>query len=116
MSCARRERDAERRTKYDRDLAAQMAQEIPRLFSGCAPKEARTIAGHCARRGSGRVGRTAAGQSVEEGALTLAVFAHIRHRHTRYDQLLTRGYYRHEARASIRDEVDRVLETCRHHA
>jgi hypothetical protein len=29
------------------------------------------------------VGRTAAGQSLEEEALTLAVVAYIRHRHTR---------------------------------
>jgi hypothetical protein len=27
-----------------------------------------------------------------------------------------RGYYRHEARASIRDEVDHVLQTWRHPA
>jgi hypothetical protein len=116
LRALRRERDAERRAEYDRDLVAQMAQEISRLFPGCPPKEAGTIAEHCARRGSGRVGRTAAGQSLEEGALTLAVVAHIRHRHTRYDQLLMRGYYRHEARASIRDEVDRVLQTWRHPA
>lgn len=86
------------------------------MFPSCPPKEARTIAEHSARWGSGRVGRTATGQSLEEGALTLTVVAHIRHRHTRYDQLLMRGYYCHEAHASIRDEVDRVLETWRHPA
>jgi hypothetical protein len=51
--------------------------------------------------------------SIQFLALTLAVVARIRHRHTRYDQLLMRGYYRNEARASIRDEVDRVLESWR---
>jgi hypothetical protein len=116
LRALRRERDAERRAEYDRDLVAQMAQEISRLFPGCRAKEAQAIAEHTARRGSGRVGRTDAGKSLEEGALTLAVIAHIRHRHTRYDQLLMRGYYRQEARASIGDEVDRVLETWRHPA
>lgn len=113
LRALRREQDAERRAQYDLDLALQMAQEILRLFPGCPPKEARSIAEHSARRGSGRVGRTAAGQSLEEGALTLAVVAHIRHRGTRYDQLLMRGYDRGEARASIRKDVDRVLETWR---
>lgn len=108
-----RERDAERRAQYDLDLAQQMALEISQLFPGCPPQEARAIAEHSARRGSGRVGRTAAGQSLEESALTLAVVAHIRHRHTRYDQLLMRGYDRGEARASIHRDVDRVLETWR---
>lgn len=113
LRALRRERDAERRAEYDRGLVAQMAQEIVRLFPGCPPKEARAIAEHTARRGSGRVGRTAAGQSLEEGALTLAVVAYIRHRHTRYDQFLARGYYRNEARASIREDVDLVLHTWR---
>jgi len=113
LRALRRERDAERRAEQDQNLVAEMAREISRLFPGCPPAEARTIAEHTARRGSGRVGRTAAGRSLEEAALTLAVVAHIRHRHTRYDQLLMRGYYRNEARASIRDEVDRVLESWR---
>lgn len=105
----RRERDAERRVEQDQNLVADMAREISRLFPGCPPTEARTMAAHTARRGSGRVGRTAAGRSLEEEALTLAVTAHVRHRHTRYDQLLMRGYYRNDARAAIRDDVERVL-------
>jgi len=110
----RRKRDAERRGEQDQNLVAEMAREISRLFPGCPPPEARTIAEHTARRGSGRVGRTAEGRSLDEAALSLAVVAHIRHRHTRYDQLLMRGYHRNEARASIRDEVDAVLESWRH--
>jgi len=104
---------AERRAQYDRHLAVQMTREISRLFPGCPPKVAQTIAEHTARRGSGRVGRTAAGQSLEEEALTLAVVAHIRHRHTNYDELLMSGYERSEARAEIHDEVDRVLDRWR---
>jgi hypothetical protein len=110
----RRARDAMRRTEYDRDLIAHMTGAILQLFPGCPPKEARTIAKHTASRGSGRVGRTAAGQSLEEGALTAAVIASIRHRHTRYDEFLMRGYSRADARDSIREDLDRVLETWRY--
>jgi hypothetical protein len=60
------------------------------------------------------VGRTFAGRSLEESALTAAVVAAIRHRHTRYDDLLMSGYSRSEARDSIREAVDRVLESWRH--
>jgi len=113
LRALRRGRDAERRAQYDRDLVAQMTREISRLFPGCPPKVAQTVAEHTLRRSSGRVGRTAAGQSLEEEALTLAVVAHIRHRHTNYDELLMSGYERSEARAEIHDEVDRVLDRWR---
>jgi len=108
------ERDAVRRAEYDRTLTVHMTGVILKLFPGCPPQEARTIAEHTARRGSGRVGRTAAGQSLEEGALTAAVIASIRHRHTRYDELLMSGYSRTDARGTIREDVDRVLETWRY--
>jgi len=116
LRALRRERDAERRAQYDRDLVAQMSQmtrEISRLFPGCPPKGAQTIAEHTARWGSGRVGRTAAGQSLEEEALTLAVVAHIRPRYGNYDELPMSGYERSEVRAEIHDEVDRVLDRWR---
>ena len=112
LRALRRERDAERRAQYDRDLVAQMTREISRLFR-LSPQRAQTIAEHTARRGSGRVGRTAAGQSLEEEALTLAVVAHIRHCYTNYYELLMSGYERREARAEIHDEVDRVLDRWR---
>ena len=38
----------------------------------------------------------------------LAVMAHIRHAETPYDQLLRRNWDRHEARASIAEEVRRI--------
>ena len=112
LRALRRERDAERRAQYDRDLVAQMTREISRLFR-LSPQRAQTIAEHTARRGSGRVGRTAAGQSLEEEALTLAVVAHIRPRYGNYDELPMSGYERSEVRAEIHDEVDRVLDRWR---
>jgi hypothetical protein len=109
----RRERDALRRAEYDVNLVVQMTGAILKLFPSCPSIEARTIAEHTARRHSGRVGRTSAGQSLAEEALTLAVVAYVRHRHTRYDELLTSGNSRADARGSIREDLDRVLETWR---
>lgn len=110
---ARRERVEERRAKQDQDLAERMADAIRKLFPGCPPSEVRTIAARTAVRGSGRVGRTAAGRALQEDALAAAVVSAIRHRHTRYDELLMNGYSRGDARAEVRDEVDRVLERWR---
>jgi hypothetical protein len=106
---ARREREESRRTEQNRALAARMADAIMELFPGCPPSEARAIAAHTAVRGSGRVGRTAAGRVLEQDALTAAVVASIRHRHTCYDELLMTGHDRGHARAAVRDAIDRVL-------
>ncbi len=59
------------------------------------------------------MGRTSAGRSLEESALTAAVIAAIRHRHTDYDRLLMNGLDRMDAREAVRDEIDRVLEQWR---
>jgi hypothetical protein len=37
----------------------------------------------------------------------------IRHRHTKYDRLLMKGYERMDARDAVREEIDRVLESWR---
>lgn len=110
---AQRERDQVRRSEQDQNLAVQMAQSICQLFPGCPPEEARTIAAHTCLRGSGRVGRTAAGRALEENALTVAVVAAVRHRHTGYDRLLMSGLDRMNARDQVRHEIDRVLEQWR---
>ena len=110
----RRERDEVRRAEDDRKLAAHIAEAILKLFPGCPPGEARVIAAHTALRGSGRVGRTSAGRGLETEALTAAVIAAIRHRHTRYDELLMSGYCRTDARDSIHEAVDQVIERWRH--
>jgi hypothetical protein len=110
LRAARQARDAERRESEDVDLAARMAEKILELYPGCPPEEGRGIAAHTAARGSGRVGRSAAGQALDEHALTLAVAAWVRHRHTRYDELLMRGQERADARDRIREEMDSVLD------
>lgn len=110
---AQRELAAERRVEDDRKLAAKMTAAIRELFPGCSPKEAASIAAHTTVRSSGRVGRTAAGQSLDPAAITAAAVAAIRHNHTRYDELLMAGVPRFEARAAIRDDLEAVLERWR---
>jgi hypothetical protein len=100
---------AARRRKQDVEFAAQMTQKIATLFPGCPASEVAVIAEHAAQRGSGRVGRTEAGRNLAENALTLAVIAAIRHKHTPYDRLLANGVDRAIARQQIADRVEEVL-------
>jgi hypothetical protein len=107
----RRERDAERRAAGDLELQARFVAEIARLFPGCPAERAEAIARHTGLRGSGRVGRSAAGRLLDEKAVTLAVVASVRHEDTEYDSLLMSGVPREEARDRIRPDIDRVLNS-----
>jgi hypothetical protein len=105
----RRERDRERRADEDLQFQARLAAEIRRLFPGCPADRAARIARHAATRGSGRVGRTAAGRALDLEAVTNAVVASVRHDDTRYDELLMSGVPRAEARQRVRPDIDRML-------
>jgi hypothetical protein len=96
------------RQEEDREFVAALAQAISLRYPGCPTDEARQIAEHTGRRSSGRVGRSAAGRALDAAAVDLAVIAHIRHAHTNYDELLMRGTARLDARALIREQIDRV--------
>jgi hypothetical protein len=109
----RREVDRLRREGEDRKLMERMGNTIQDLFPSCPPEEARAIACHTALRGSGRVGRSAAGRALDEEALTLAVIARIRHGKTRYDELLMSGVDRRAARAEVAERVQSVLDLWR---
>ncbi|MFE6332520.1 DUF2293 domain-containing protein [Streptomyces sp. NPDC057798] len=109
----RRLRDARRRAAEDGRFAAAFAAEIRRLFPGCPPGRAAATAAHASVRGSGRVGRSAAGRALSEGAVTSAVVASVRHTDTPYDQLLMSGVPRHEARRRIAAAVETVLRNWR---
>ena len=98
------------RAGEDLALRARMAEEIVRLFPGCPPERAQSIARHASVRGSGRVGRSAAGRALEPQALELAVAAAVRHEDTGYDELLMSGIARETARAQVRGEVAHVLD------
>ena len=105
--------DAVHRKEEDRRLTARMTDEIRSIFPRCPLDEAALIAAHTAVRGSGRVGRSAAGRALEERALTAAVRAAIRHRHTNYDELLATGVDRDLARERVASRVEEMLEDWR---
>ena len=104
------QRAAERNRRQHRE-ADSFAAAIESQFPNCPEDEAYEIACHACEVGSGRVGRTAT-LSLEE-KVHLAVVAHIRHRHTAYEQLLDdfgddedRRYARH----CVSGQIDAILE------
>ena len=106
---ARRDVAAHRRSQDDEVLIAEMTQRILAQYPGCPTEEANQIAAHTAIRGSGRVGRSAAGRELNPAAIALAVGAWVRHQHTEYDTLLMNGTERQTARSLIRDRQQSVL-------
>ncbi|MHB8589782.1 MAG: DUF2293 domain-containing protein [Candidatus Dormibacteraceae bacterium] len=82
---------------------------IRRVFPGCPGDRAAAIAAHASARGSGRIGRSAAGQALDEEAIRLAVVASVRHQNTEYDTLLMSGVPRHEARQRVSGDVEETL-------
>jgi len=107
----RRNREAIRRQKLDRQYVEQFAQRVREFFPGCPAGREAAIAEHACQKFSGRVGRSAAAKSLDEAAVRLAVIAHIRHRETDYDRLLSRGYDRGEARVEVERAVGAVLRS-----
>jgi hypothetical protein len=105
----RAQRERERQAELDQADIEQFAQRIREIFRACPAQRERKIAEHACRKYSGRVGRTAAARSFDEGAVLLAVAAHVRHRETNYDQLLSQGYDRYEARVRIKSQVEAIL-------
>ena len=105
----RRQRDLVRREAEDEDLVERFAAAIRQQFPGCPELRAARIARHTVTRSSGRVGRSAAGRSLDPEAVRLAVVASVRHVDTPYENLLMGGFSRQEARDEVRDLVDEVL-------
>jgi hypothetical protein len=105
----RREREAIRRNQRDREYEILFAARVRELFPQCPSGREREIAEHACLKYSGRVGRSARAKVLDERAVRAAVVAHIRHRETDYDDLLTKGYERYEARDAVRGVVARVL-------
>jgi hypothetical protein len=109
----RRERDAARRASEDIRFQAEFAAAIRAAFPGCPVSRAEAIARHAATRGSGRIGRSAAGRALDPDAVRLAVAASIRHVDTDYDELLMSGVDREEARHQVHERVEEVLSDWR---
>ena len=108
---AARERAAERREFLDVRHVSSFEDRIADLFPASPPKERRSIAEHACVVRSGRVGRSASAKRLEDSAIELAVRAHVRHEHSNYDQLLTGGMERHEARSNVAHTIDCVLHS-----
>jgi len=105
----RREREAARRTELDHQYVERFAARVREIFPRCPQGREAVIAEHACLKYSGRVGRSAAGKSLDETAIRLAVIAHIRHMETEYDTLLASGCERQEARAQVEGVVAQVL-------
>ena len=105
----RKEREAARRARLDREYVERFAIRVRKLFPQCPPGRDLAIIEHACLKYSGRIGRSAAAKSLDENAVRSAVIAHVRHTETQYDDLLGRGYERWEARAQVEEEVDQVL-------
>jgi hypothetical protein len=105
-----RERAAERRQAHDAEYLATFAKRVGDLFPGCPGAEQRAIAEHACQKYSGRIGRSAEAMELDASAVDLAVRAHVRHVHTGYDELLTRGVAREDARARVAASVAECLD------
>jgi hypothetical protein len=105
----RTEREAERRAELDPAYVEAFAQRVGEQFPSCPAGREQAIAEHACQKYSGRVGRSPAAKAFDEEAVRLAVIAHVRHAETAYDELLTAGRDRHEARREIEDRVRFVL-------
>lgn len=105
----RRLRATQARERGESTYEADVTAAIITQFPGCPPDEARRIAAWTCQKHSGRVGRSAAAKQFDPQALRLAVIAHIRHEHTRYDSLLMDFGNRDAARQAVRAEIDEML-------
>lgn len=108
-----RERRAEREAVIDARYRAGFVRRVRALYPGCPATEAHAIAEHACLKYSGRIGRTAAAKQLASEAIDLAVRAHVRHNHTRYDELVGTAWPRHDARSAVAAEVERLLERWR---
>lgn len=107
---ARRRREALRRERLDRELVSTFADRIRERYPRCPTRTAARVAEHACAKHSGRVGRTAMAKAFDPDAIDLALQAHVRHELTEYDEYLSSGLDRREARALVRAEVARILE------
>jgi len=105
----RRLREAQAREHVDQDYITRFAERIRELYPKCPAGREILIAEHACRKYSGRVGRTAAAKGLDETMIRLAVIAHIRHTETNYDELLSKGLERFEAREAVDNKISEVF-------
>lgn len=93
--------------RRDAALVGVAAAEIDRQFPDTPPDDREKILKHGFKKYSGRVGRTNLIPMARKAQY--AVIAHIRHKHTDYDQLLRDGMSRDDARRTIQKKLQRIL-------
>jgi hypothetical protein len=108
-----REKASLAREQADHQYVAQFVDFVRSRYPDCPSNEAEAIAKHACEKHSGRVGRSAAAKSFDATAIDLAVKAHVRHAHTEYDRLLSRGWERTEARSAVSDRVTEIMDRWR---
>lgn len=99
-------RRAATRKRDDSDLAkagAELTTQFPKMPSN----EKEMVLKHGFRKHSGRVGRTSSLPLSRK--VLLAVIAHVRHKHTKYDGLLNTGTARDDARKITRKKIESIL-------
>ena len=104
----RRARAMLRRVELDHDYIHQFAERVREMYPQCPDGREQVIAEHACRKYSGRVGRSADAKDLAKEAVRLAVVAHIRHTETDYDELLSTGMDRTEARMRVRPDVSKI--------
>lgn len=109
----RQAREAIRRSGIDRQFVDAFAARVRALYPGCPKNREQDIAAHACLKYSGRVGRSASAKELEDGAVRLAVTAHVRHHETNYDTLLAGGLGRQQARERVQPDIDAVLSKWR---
>ena len=106
----RKQREAEKRKIIDKEFVKNFAKHVRKLFPNCPKGKEKIIAKHACLKYSGRVGRSSAAKKYNEEAIRPAVIAHIRHTKTKYDELISRGYDRYDARSLVQPEVETIVE------
>jgi hypothetical protein len=108
-----REKAALAREQADHRYVVQFTESIRSRYPDCPMGEAEAIAKHACVKYSGRVGRSAAAKSFDAAAIDLAVKAYVRHTHTEYDRLLSRGWERSEARSAVSERAMEIMNRWR---
>ncbi|KAF9691326.1 hypothetical protein EKO04_010611 [Ascochyta lentis] len=93
--------------KRDASFIKTVAAELEEQFPDMPEKEISLVLKHGFRKHSGRVGRTS--QLPLPRKIVLAVVAHVRHKHTKYDSMLASGLERPVARKAVNRKIQSVI-------
>ncbi|KAH6639055.1 hypothetical protein C7974DRAFT_125604 [Boeremia exigua] len=93
--------------KRDTSFIQAVASEVGDRFPKIPEEEKAALLKHAFKKHSRRVGR--AGTVPLPRKVLLAIIAHVRHRHTKYDTLLAQGMERTTARKIVNRKIESVM-------